>query len=107
MKILEKNGLRYVDEGQGEVIIFFHGWGVSPYACQDLINALAVNHRIIAPFFRSFINFKEDEKIIKDVVKEAREVIVIGHSAGGISAVSFSLYIQDKIKTLILIDSLG
>jgi pimeloyl-ACP methyl ester carboxylesterase len=107
MKIFKKEGLKYIDEGQGEVVLFFHGWGVSPYSCQNIIKALARRYRVIAPFFRSFANFKEDEKIIADLVAGNQQVVVIGHSAGGISAVSFSSHFQDKIKALILIDSLG
>jgi pimeloyl-ACP methyl ester carboxylesterase len=107
MRVLEKNGLKYVDEGEGDLILFFHGWGVSPYSCQNLIKALASRHRVIAPFFRSFANFKEDEKTIENLVEIHEKIIVVGHSAGGISAVSFSTHFQDKIKALILMDSLG
>jgi len=107
MKVLEKDGLKYVEQGEGEVILFFHGWGVSPYSCQNLIKALASKYRVIAPFFRSFANFKEDEKIIEKLVDNYEKVIVVGHSAGGISAVSFSSHFQNKITALILIDSLG
>jgi pimeloyl-ACP methyl ester carboxylesterase len=40
-------------------------------------------------------------------VIDEKKVIVVGHSAGGISAVSFSSHFQDKTKALILMDSLG
>lgn len=107
MKVLKKDGLKYLDEGKGEVVIFFHGWGVSPYSCQNLIKTLATKYRVIAPFFRSFANFKEDEKIIENLVGDHKKIIVVGHSAGGISAVSFSSHFQNKVKALILMDSLG
>jgi pimeloyl-ACP methyl ester carboxylesterase len=107
MKVLKKDGLKYIDEGDGEVILFFHGWGVSPYSCQNLIKALTQKYRVIAPFFRSFANFKEDEKIIENLVADHKKIIVVGHSAGGISAVSFASHFQDRVKTLILMDSLG
>jgi pimeloyl-ACP methyl ester carboxylesterase len=107
MRILEKDGLKYVDEGQGEIVLFFHGWGVSPYSCQNLIKALSVKYRVIAPFFRSFARFKEDEKVIENLVVDHDKVIVVGHSAGGISAVSFSSHFQAKTRALILMDSLG
>jgi len=93
MKIFKKGGLKYLDEGEdrNDVILFFHGWGVSPYSCQNLIKVLARRYRVIAPFFRSFANFKTDEEIIEELVIETQKVIVIGHSAGGISAVDFLL----------------
>jgi pimeloyl-ACP methyl ester carboxylesterase len=107
MKIYEKKGLKYLDEGKGEVILFFHGWGISAFSCQNLISTLALEYRVVAPFFRSFANFKSDEKIIEDLVKTVGKVIVIGHSAGGISAVDFASHFPNKIKALILIDCLG
>ena len=107
MKIREKEGLKYFDEGSGEVVLFFHGWGVSAFSCQNLISALALEYRVVAPFFRSFANFKTDEKVIEDLIKASGKVIVIGHSAGGISAVDFASHYPNKIKALILMDSLG
>jgi len=107
VKILKKDGLKYLDVGEGEIVLFFHGWGVSPFSCQNIIKAIAEKYRVIAPFFRSFANFKEDEKIIENLVSDHEKVIIIGHSAGGISAVSFTSHFQAKTKALILMDSLG
>ncbi len=107
MKVLRKDGLKYLDEGKGEVLLFFHGWGVSPFSCQNLINVLASKYRVVAPFFRSFNNFENDEKVIKELIPNEEKIIVIGHSAGGISAVDFCAHFPEKVKALILMDSLG
>jgi len=105
MKILEKNGLKYVDEGQGEAILFFHGWGMSPFSYQTIIDFLASKFRIIAPFVTSFRNLGA-EKIAKNLTQNVK-VIVVAHSAGGIPAFSFCSQFPEKVKALILIDTLG
>jgi len=55
---------------------------------------LAAHHDINATGF----NFKTDEEIIEELVIETQKVIVIGHSAGGISAVDFCSNFPEKIK---------
>jgi len=105
MKVLEKDGLRYIDQGQGGVILFFHGWGMSPFTYQTVIDFLASKFRIIAPFITTFRKFGE-EKIAKLLDKEPK-IIVVAHSAGGVPAFSFCTVFPDKIKALVLIDTLG
>ena len=105
MKVLEKDGLKYVDEGQGETILFFHGWGMSPFSYQTIIAFLASKFRIIAPFITSF-SMPDVEKINQLLVKTPK-LIVVAHSAGGIPAFSFCAQFPDKIKALILMDTLG
>lgn len=109
MKVLDENGLKYIDEGKGEIVLFFHGWGLSPYSYRKIIEKLSLEYRVIVPFIDSFRNFKKDENKIKSLMDEEndKEIIVIGHSAGGIPAVNFSSDFSDAIKALILIDSVG
>jgi pimeloyl-ACP methyl ester carboxylesterase len=105
MKVLENDGLKYVDQGNGNVILFFHGWGMSPFTYQAIITSLASKFRIIAPFITTFREL-EKEKILKILNKEPK-IIVVAHSAGGVMALLFCATFPDKIKALILIDSLG
>ena len=109
MKILDKNGLKYVDEGKGEIVLFFHGWGLSPCAYKKIIEKLSLEYRVIVPFIDSFRNFKKDENKLKSLMDEEndKEIIVIGHSAGGVPAVNFSSDLPDRIRALILVDSVG
>jgi len=109
MNVFQKDGLKYVDEGKGEMVLFFHGWGLSPYSYKKIINELSLKYRIIAPFIDSFRNFQDDEAIIKVLVNKEniKKIIVIGHSAGGAPAVNFSSDLSDRIRTLILVDSVG
>jgi pimeloyl-ACP methyl ester carboxylesterase len=105
MKVSEKDGLKYVDEGQGETILFFHGWGMSPSSYQTIIDFLASKFRIIAPFMTTFSK-PEVEKINQLLVKNSK-LIVVAHSAGGIPAFLFCAQFPEKVKALILMDALG
>lgn len=106
MNVFQKDGLRYVDEGKGENILFLHGWGVSPYSCKSIIDVLASKYRVVAPFLKSFKGFTEDEETINSLFSK-NKVIVIGHSAGGISAADFCLRFPSKVKALVLVDTVG
>jgi pimeloyl-ACP methyl ester carboxylesterase len=105
MKVLEKAGLKYVDQGQGETILFFHGWGMSPFSYQTIIDFLASKFRIIVPFMTSFSNLDGEE--INQLLVKSSKIIVVAHSAGGIPAFSFCAQFPDKVKALILMDTLG
>ena len=109
MKILKKGGLEYVDEGQGEVIVFFHGWGVTPHSYQSLINRLSVKYRVIAPFIDDYSKFeREAGEIVKLLDGEKIDkVVIIGHSAGGTCALTFVSDFPSKIKALVLVNSMG
>ncbi len=109
MKVLNRNGLKYVDEGKGKIVLFFHGWGLSPYSYRKIVETLSLEYRVIAPFIYSSRNFKRDEDKIISLMGEGsgRDIIVIGHSAGGIQAVNFSVDLSERIKALILVDSVG
>jgi pimeloyl-ACP methyl ester carboxylesterase len=106
MNIFQKDGLKYVDEGKGEDTLFLHGWGVSPYSCQLVIDVLAGKYRVVAPFFKSFKDFTEDEEKINNLFNK-NKIIVIGHSAGGIYAAKFCSRFPDKVKALVLVDTAG
>ena len=40
--------INYIDEGEGEEILFLHGWGSSILPFTRLINDLKANHRVVA-----------------------------------------------------------
>jgi pimeloyl-ACP methyl ester carboxylesterase len=105
MKYLQKDGLKYIEQGKGEIVLFFHGWGMSPFSYQTIIDFLALKFSIIAPFISSFSQF-DKEKIISLLDKDSK-VIVVAHSAGGIPALEFCVKYPSKVKALILIDTLG
>ncbi len=109
MKIKKHGNLRYVDEGKGDAILFFHGWAVTPFSYLNSIKFLAKDFRVIAPFIDSFRKFKSITKDTEDLLKnlQIEKVLVIGHSAGGITAASFVANCNKSSSGLILINSAG
>ena len=107
MKILKKDGLKYIDQGHGQVVLFFHGWGLSPRSYKIIIDRLALEYRVIVPLISSFKDFKKEEDRIMSIFNNKTSLIVIGHSAGGTLAANFSVDFPDLIKGLVLIDSVG
>jgi pimeloyl-ACP methyl ester carboxylesterase len=105
MKIFKKDGLKYVDQGQGETILFSHGWGMSPFSYKIIIISLASKFRVIAPFITTFR--KSDSKEIIKILDQKAKIIVMAHSAGGIPALAFCNQFPDRIKALVLIDTVG
>ncbi|MDE5949963.1 MAG: alpha/beta fold hydrolase, partial [Acetatifactor sp.] len=44
-------GLRvqYIEQGQGPLVVLFHGWGANKELFRSLIDTLAVQYRVVAP----------------------------------------------------------
>lgn len=102
--------LSYVDEGKGDVILFLHGWGITPYSYSENIQSLSAHFRVIAPFYRPFIHPKQQmPMMLQHLLNQLgiQKVIVIGHSASGVWAVDFTKIYPHSVSGLVLIDSLG
>jgi len=102
--------LSYVDEGEGDVILFLHGWSITPYSYSENIESLSKHFRVIAPFYRPFMYPKQQMVAMLSLLLEKLaipHVIVIGHSASGVWALSFTKTYPHSVKGLVLIDSLG
>lgn len=102
----QKDRLKYIDKGEGEIILFFHGWGLSTYSYKEFIESLSRKFRVIAPVINNFRDFEKNIKLISQIVGN-KKVIVIGHSAGGLIAAEFASKNPDKVRGLFLLDSLG
>lgn len=105
MKVLEKDGLKYVLEGKGETILFFHGWGMSPRTYEKIIKRLALKYQVLGPFIKSFRDSSAEELI--NILNNNSKIIVVAHSAGGVPALEFCAKFPNKVKALVLIDTLG
>jgi pimeloyl-ACP methyl ester carboxylesterase len=103
-----KHQIKYVDEGQGEPLLFIHGWGVSPNIYQTAIYELGKEYRVIAPYFREG-NIDNSIKKIDDLlnVLGIEKTILMAHSASGILAVQFAYHLPKKIRALVLVGTVG
>ena len=54
--MINVNGLQtfYFDEGEGDEILFLHGWGVDHSLYMPMLEHLAQNHRVVAPDLPGF-----------------------------------------------------
>lgn len=96
---VKANGLRfhYVEKGQGDVLLFLHGYPFFWRGWQNLLDAFAASHRVIAVDNRGynlsdkprgFENYSLDH-LVKDVEQQIlalapnQKVTLIGHDWGG------------------------
>lgn len=119
-------GLRvqYIEQGQGPLVVLFHGWGANKELFGALIDTLAVQYRVAAPDTPGFGQSQEPEEpwsltdycafcraFIEHVSGPAdKEVILMGHSHGGrtlIRLVGGGMLPQGTVRKLVLIDSAG
>jgi pimeloyl-ACP methyl ester carboxylesterase len=104
-----KNSLDYIEKGEGQDLLFFHGIAVNPGSYKDTIDALARSFHVVAPHIKAFRKVEENEKRVSLLTQSLnmKKIIAVGHSAGGITAYNFVLNHPEEVVALILIDSAG
>jgi pimeloyl-ACP methyl ester carboxylesterase len=104
-----KNNMNYIEEGEGQDLLFFHGIGVTPDSYKNTIDELARDFHVVAPHIKAFRNIEENEKNVSSLVERLglKNIIVVGHSAGGIAAYNFILGHSKNVRALALIDPAG
>lgn len=115
--------VQYIEQGQGPLVVLFHGWGANKELFQAIINTLAVQYRVAAPDTPGFGQSQEPgepwsladycefcKAFIEHVAgPEDEQVVLAGHSHGGRTLIRLvgSGMLQRKVEKLILIDSAG
>lgn len=115
--------VRYIEQGQGPLVVLFHGWGANKELFGPLINTLAGRYRVAAPDTPGFGQSQEPGEawsladycdfcrafIDHAAGPEDQEVILAGHSHGGRTLIRLvgSGMLDQKVRKLILIDSAG
>lgn len=116
--------VQYIEQGQGPLVVLFHGWGANKELFGPLIAALAVQYRVAAPDTPGFGQSQEPLEpwnladycefcrafIDHVAAQEDVEVILMGHSHGGrtlIRLVGSGMLCPRAVKKLVLIDSAG
>lgn len=99
-------------------VVFLHGWGISAEPYHEILQLLAQQHAVIAPDLPSFAR-SSYSKLIPDYDSYAQlllafldalnlqRVHLVGHSLGGGIAITLSVLIPDRVKSLTLVDSTG
>jgi pimeloyl-ACP methyl ester carboxylesterase len=109
------NGFRcsFADEGEGQTILFVHGFPLSRAIWQPQIETLAKNYRVIAPDLRghgessapagiyTMDTFAEDlQALIAE--RKSGPVVFVGHSMGGYISLAFYRKFPQLVRALVL-----
>jgi pimeloyl-ACP methyl ester carboxylesterase len=115
LTVKEDRGFKYVDEGQGEVLLLLHGLFGALSNWEGVVNRFSKNFRVVIPMLPIYeMPIKEAgleglRKFVEDFValKNLSNMIIMGNSLGGHVALVYTLSNPDKVKSLILTGSSG
>lgn len=114
-KIYENKGYRYIDEGQGKVMLLLHGLFGAISNWDHVIQRFADDYRIVIPMLpvyempvrkaglgslNSFL-----EKFVNDM--GLQDVVLMGNSLGGHIGIIYTIANQQKVDRLVLTGSSG
>ena len=111
-------GLYYELHGEGEPIIFLHGWLDDCTVWKSQVEPLAKKHRVILYDHRGHGQSDKPngkyslETLVNDLHTLMQELdigksIVVGHSLGGMTALTFSLSHPDRVSRLVLVSTVA
>lgn len=115
LEIKEEADFKFIDEGEGEVILLLHGLFGALSNWGDVVDKFSKNYRVIIPFLPIY-----DLPLRKDSLNELNNFLerfveykrldnlsIMGNSLGGHIALIYTLRNSDKVKRLILTGSSG
>jgi pimeloyl-ACP methyl ester carboxylesterase len=113
--VKEENGFKFVDEGQGPVLLLLHGLFGALSNWEGVVSRFSKNFRVVIPMLPIYeMPIKEAgldglRKFVEDFVafKKLDNLIMMGNSLGGHIALLYTLQNADKVKKLILTGSSG
>ncbi len=113
--IKEENGFKYIDEGEGEVLILLHGLMGALSNWNDVVEEFKKDYRVIIPLLPLYdlplltTGVKTLAKFVHKFVKykKFQNVILLGNSLGGHVGLIYTLNHPEEIKALVLTGSSG
>lgn len=113
--IREENGFRYIDEGEGEVMLLLHGLFGALSNWAGVLEKFSQNYRVMIPMLPIYdMPLKSTgvegltqyvERFVEE--KQLNDIVLLGNSLGGHVALVYTLRHADKIKKLVLTGSSG
>lgn len=113
--IKEEKGFKYIDEGEGEVLLLLHGLMGALSNWTDVVSEFKKDYRVIIPLLPLYdlplltTGVKTLARYIHRFVKykQFKNVTVLGNSLGGHVALIYTLNHPQEVKALVLTGSSG
>ena len=114
-EIKEENGFKYIDEGDGEVLLLLHGLMGALSNWSDVVEEFKKDYRVIIPLLPLYdlplltTGVKTLAKFVHKFVKykKLKNITVLGNSLGGHVGLIYTLSHQEEVKALVLTGSSG
>jgi pimeloyl-ACP methyl ester carboxylesterase len=109
--------LHYVEGGDGDLIVFLHGFPQCWYAWRHQLAEFSGDHLVVAPDMRGYNLSDKPSRVadygIHELVADVRELaervgdgrpfVLVGHDWGGIVAWAFALYHPELLEKLVIV----
>jgi pimeloyl-ACP methyl ester carboxylesterase len=113
--VKQENGFKFVDEGEGQVLLLLHGLFGALSNWEGVVNRFSKNFRVVIPMLPIYeMPIKEAgleglRKFVEDFVafKNLNNLIIMGNSLGGHIALLYTLNNKVRVSKLILTGSSG
>jgi len=117
---LDGHTVLYGDAGEGPAVVFLHGWGLTARSYASALPLIAATgHRVIAPALPGFGRSDPLEGDytfdtltawlieLLDMLDLHDPVAIVGHSFGGAVATATAWRHPDRVRALVLVNSIG
>lgn len=113
--VREENGFKYVEEGEGDVLMLLHGLFGALSNFYDILEHFRATHKVVIPILPLY-DLPLEETTVSGYVdyverfvayKGYDKVIVLGNSLGGHIALIYTLRNLEKVKGVVLTGSSG
>lgn len=114
-EINNQNGYKYLDEGEGDVIVLLHGLFGALSNWDEVVRRFSREYRVMIPLLPVYEKSSRKEGVIsltqflEGFVEEMRlsNMTLMGNSLGGHIALIYTLHNQEKVNRLVLTGSSG
>jgi pimeloyl-ACP methyl ester carboxylesterase len=115
LTIKSDKDFKYIDEGQGEVMLLLHGLFGALSNWEAVLNHYSQKYRVLIPMLPIYdmpvrtAGIKTLTEFIEKFVntKQLKNMIILGNSLGGHLALMYALRNESNVKTLVLTGSSG